>query len=90
MGGWTTVDVILEAVEIGVVKSGWTTVESGSGGLTSEPSNPLETCGDPVGLAVTGSTSTVVCSDEVAPVEVANDGVELVGPEVVIVVVANK
>jgi len=55
-----------------------------------EPSDPLEACVDPVGLAVTGSTSTVVCSDEVAAVGTAADGDELVGPEVVMVVVANK
>lgn len=53
-------------------------------------------------MAVTGSTSTVVCSDEVAAVEAMAergapvcsnelvDGDALVGPEVVMVVVANK
>jgi hypothetical protein len=59
-------------------------------GLTSEPKDPLDACIDPVGLAAIGSTSTVVCSDEVDPVGVAVERGELVGPEVVMVVVANK
>ena len=58
-----------------------------------------------VGLAAIGSTSTVVCSDGVAALEaiaergalvcsdevdIAGEGDALVGPEVVMVVVANK
>jgi hypothetical protein len=76
--------------ETGADEGGWTTVGSMVDGLISEPKDPLDACIDPVGLAATGSTSTVVCSDEVDPVGVAVERGEVVGPEVVMVVVANK
>jgi hypothetical protein len=89
--------------ETGVDEGGWTTLGSVVDGLTSEPKDPLDACIDPVGLAATGSTSTVICpvevsaekdalecSDEIVPSGVAAAWIALLGPEVVMVVVANK